>query len=50
MAAELYAALREFDRVAVDRIFAKGVSTTDGLGAAVQDRLRRAAAGRIVTC
>jgi len=50
MAARLYAALREFDAAGMDDIFARLPSTTDGLSEAVVDRLRRAAAGRIVHC
>lgn len=50
MAARLYAALREFDAAGVDEIFARLPPTRDGLSDAVADRLRRAAAGRIVRC
>jgi L-threonylcarbamoyladenylate synthase len=48
LAARLYAALRELDAHELDVILAHGVADTRGLGAAVRDRLRRAAAGRIV--
>jgi L-threonylcarbamoyladenylate synthase len=48
MAARLYAALRELDVPGVDAIFAAGVVTEQGLGTALRDRLRRAAAGRII--
>jgi L-threonylcarbamoyladenylate synthase len=47
-ASRLFATLRELDASGVEAIFVRGVATTDGLGLAVQDRLRRAAAGRIV--
>jgi L-threonylcarbamoyladenylate synthase len=49
-AARLYAALREFDADGVEEIFASLPTTTDGLSHAVADRLRRAAAGRVVRC
>jgi L-threonylcarbamoyladenylate synthase len=48
MAARLYAALRELDANDVDAIFALGIDAEEGLGAALRDRLRRAAAGRII--
>ena len=47
VAARLYAALREVDAAGVDVILVRGFPTDDGLGMAIQDRLRRAAAGRI---
>ncbi len=47
VASRLYAALRELDAAGADIILARGFSD-HGLGAAVQDRLRRAAAGRII--
>jgi L-threonylcarbamoyladenylate synthase len=50
MAARLYAALREFDAAGVEEIFASLPPATDGLSQAVADRLRRAAAGRVVHC
>jgi L-threonylcarbamoyladenylate synthase len=50
MAARLYAALRAFDAAGVDDIFARLPPATDGLAQAVADRLRRAAAGRVVRC
>jgi L-threonylcarbamoyladenylate synthase len=49
-AARLYAALRELDRLPLDRILARDISGTDGLAPAIRDRLRRAADGRVVTC
>jgi len=49
-AARLYAALREFDATGVEEIFASLPPATDGLSQAVADRLRRAAAGRVVYC
>jgi L-threonylcarbamoyladenylate synthase len=42
-ARRLYAALRELDRPGVSLIYAESVPT-EGLGAAINDRLRRAAA------
>jgi L-threonylcarbamoyladenylate synthase len=48
VAARLYAALRELDTSGVDAIFAAGFSGDDGLAAAIADRLRRAAAGRVI--
>ncbi len=48
VASRLFAALRELDATGVDVILARGIQTQDGLGLAIQDRLRRAAAGRIV--
>ena len=50
VAANLYAALRELDAAGVDVILAYGVADTRGIGAALRDRLRRAAAGRVVRC
>jgi L-threonylcarbamoyladenylate synthase len=50
VAASLYAALRELDNGAVDLILAHGFADAKGLGAALRDRLRRAAAGRVVQC
>ena len=50
VAATLYGALRELDAAGVDVILARGFADERGLGLAVQDRLRRAAAGRIVRC
>lgn len=47
VAARLYATLRELDAAGADVILVHGFGE-DGLGAAVQDRLRRAAAGRVV--
>ena len=50
VAANLYAVLRELDAAGVDVILAHGVTDTRGIGAALRDRLRRAAAGRVVHC
>ena len=50
VAQRLYAALRAVDTAGVDLILARTVSAEEGLGAAIRDRLRRAAAGRIVAC
>jgi L-threonylcarbamoyladenylate synthase len=47
VATRLYAALRELDAAHVDRILARGFGRDDGLGTAIADRLRRAAAGRV---
>lgn len=47
VATKLYATLRELDAERVDVILVHAFRD-DGLGAAVQDRLRRAAAGRVV--
>lgn len=48
IASRLYTALRELDASGVSRILTRGFATDEGIGIAVQDRLRRAAAGRIV--
>jgi L-threonylcarbamoyladenylate synthase len=48
IAARLYAAFRELDASGVDAIFAADIEGDEGLAAAVRDRLRRAAAGRII--
>jgi L-threonylcarbamoyladenylate synthase len=50
IAARLYAALRELDRSSLDAILARDVLGTKGLALAIRDRLRRAAAGRVVNC
>ena len=50
VAQQLYAALRTLDAAGVDLILARGLPAETGLGTAIQDRLRRAAAGRIVAC
>jgi len=50
VAANLYAALRELDNGAVDLILAHGFADARGVGPALRDRLRRAAAGRVVQC
>ena len=47
MASRLYAALREADAAGADAIYALGVEHDTGLGAALRDRLHRAA-GRII--
>ena len=47
VASKLYTTLRELDAAGVDVILVRGFSD-HGLWAAVQDRLRRAAAGRII--
>ncbi len=47
VAARLYSTLRELDEAGADVILVRGFSS-HGLWAAVQDRLRRAAAGRII--
>jgi len=49
VATRLYATLRDLDSARASVILVHGFRD-DGLGAAVQDRLRRAAAGRIVRC
>lgn len=48
IASDLFAALRAFDRHAVDVILAEGVPST-GIGLAIMNRLRRAAGGRVIT-
>jgi L-threonylcarbamoyladenylate synthase len=50
IAARLYAALRELDAAGVDVILARALPETATLGPAIGDRLRRAAAGRVVRC
>jgi L-threonylcarbamoyladenylate synthase len=50
MATRLYAALRELDAAGVDEIFARLPPAPGPLSDAVADRLRRAAAGRVVRC
>ena len=47
ISANLFAALRDLDRRAVDVVLAHGIGRT-GLGAAIWDRLVRAAEGRII--
>ena len=48
IASRLYTAMRDLDTAGVAQIFARSFSTDEGLGVAIQDRLRRAAAGRVV--
>ena len=48
IASRLYTAFRELDAAGVTRILVRGFAADDGFGAAIQDRLRRAAAGRVV--
>lgn len=48
IASRLYSALRELDAVGVSRILVRAFSTDEGLGIAINDRLTRAAAGRII--
>ena len=47
MAMRLYASLRELDAAGVAVILASDVPADEGLGAAIHDRLTRAAAGRV---
>jgi L-threonylcarbamoyladenylate synthase len=47
VAARLYAELRDLDSQGLDVILARGCATEEGIGLAIVDRLRRAAAGRI---
>jgi len=48
LAANLYHALRWLDAAGVDVILSRSFGHSSGLGIAIQDRLRRAAAGRII--
>lgn len=48
IAARLYGALRDLDDERPDLILVRGCDTDEGLGRAIQDRLRRAAAGRVI--
>lgn len=48
VASHLYASLRALDALGLDAIYARGFDGSDGLAIAIEDRLRRAAAGRIV--
>jgi L-threonylcarbamoyladenylate synthase len=47
ISAQLFAALRELDRLGVDLILVRGLGR-EGLGAAIWDRLVRAAEGRVI--
>jgi L-threonylcarbamoyladenylate synthase len=47
VAQNLFARLREFDRLGVDAIFAEATAE-NGLGVAISDRMRKASEGRIV--
>jgi len=47
IAHNLYAALRKFDTIGVDVIYAEGLPH-DGLGIAIMDRMKKAAEGRVV--
>lgn len=49
VAKRLYSALRELDAAGIDLIMARAFPAVDGIGVAVQDRLRRAAGSRIAT-
>ena len=49
VAARLYAVLRELDAAGIDLILVHAFVPAEGLGVAIRDRLRRAAAGRIVS-
>jgi L-threonylcarbamoyladenylate synthase len=48
LASKIYACLREFDEAKVDIIFAEGYPEV-GIGRAIMNRLKKAAAGRIIT-
>jgi L-threonylcarbamoyladenylate synthase len=50
IAGQLYQSLRICDQAGAERILAMQVPDAQGLGLAIRDRLRRAAAGHIVTC
>jgi L-threonylcarbamoyladenylate synthase len=50
VASRLYAAIRELDAAGVELILIRGFPAVSGLGLAIHDRLRRAAAGRVVSC
>jgi L-threonylcarbamoyladenylate synthase len=50
VAARLYETLRDLDSAGVDAILVRSFAAESGLGVAVHDRLRRAAAGRVVQC
>jgi L-threonylcarbamoyladenylate synthase len=48
IATNLYNALRQLDAAGVDLILARMPGSSSGLGVAIHDRLRRAAAGRVI--
>jgi L-threonylcarbamoyladenylate synthase len=48
VAAGLYSALRDLDAAGADVILARAFPSDEGLGAAIHDRLRRAAAGKVL--
>jgi L-threonylcarbamoyladenylate synthase len=48
IASRLYAAMRDLDTAGVTQILVRSFSIDDGLGVAIHDRLRRAAAGRVI--
>jgi L-threonylcarbamoyladenylate synthase len=50
VSSRFYAALRELDAAGVELILMRAFPADSGLGLAIQDRSRRAAAGRIVFC
>ncbi len=50
VAARLYAAIRALDAGGVDVMFARPFGGDEGLGLAIRDRLRRAAAGHVIRC
>ncbi|MCL1863936.1 MAG: L-threonylcarbamoyladenylate synthase [Defluviitaleaceae bacterium] len=47
MARNLFACLREFDKIGVDKIYAETVCEK-GIGVAIMDRMRKAAEGRVI--
>ena len=47
IAARLYAAMRQLDAAGVDVILARDVTTDEGVGRAIRDRLQRAASERV---
>ena len=48
IASRLYTAMRDLDSAGVTQILVRSFSADDGLGVAIDDRLRRAAAGRVI--